>query len=319
MYRTSILTSYPQISFYRHRFHFNTYEFSSLFSHFPCPCIHCRAILSLPSWQETMRNTNTALRPHRKSSADQPRSPNSLEPDASFFLRRRRTNKSSQPDAYDSEPVSPRFGAHLSKPTTYNSNPLEVDAISTASSLTLGSKFPLNVSDWNERVQRETRAGSGDFPPRNPADPPRPAKEGHEWVWFPEGYWAEREKLERKPSRRWFQKSSDRQSASSLSPKSIKSCTPNNVDSPGIKIVSPTSHGSSSHASQTTDDKSSQTANTARRIKRGFSFIAPTRPYFTSRPVELGAVFCKVKKGLETKVTSRPDIVRIHTSTAKQG
>ncbi|KAM7202904.1 hypothetical protein V8F33_002562 [Rhypophila sp. PSN 637] len=24
-------------------------------------------------------------------------------------------------------------------------------------------------------------------------DPPRPAKEGFEWVWFPEGYWAERE------------------------------------------------------------------------------------------------------------------------------
>ncbi|ORY65296.1 uncharacterized protein BCR38DRAFT_484738 [Pseudomassariella vexata] len=25
-------------------------------------------------------------------------------------------------------------------------------------------------------------------------DPPRPAKEGYEWVWFPEGYWAERER-----------------------------------------------------------------------------------------------------------------------------
>ncbi|KAK4214846.1 hypothetical protein QBC37DRAFT_141623 [Rhypophila decipiens] len=24
-------------------------------------------------------------------------------------------------------------------------------------------------------------------------DPPRPAKEGFEWVWFPDGYWAERE------------------------------------------------------------------------------------------------------------------------------
>ncbi|KAI1762921.1 hypothetical protein GGR53DRAFT_396333 [Hypoxylon sp. FL1150] len=27
-------------------------------------------------------------------------------------------------------------------------------------------------------------------------DPPRPAKEGHEWVWFPAGYWAEREIVE---------------------------------------------------------------------------------------------------------------------------
>ncbi|KAI1142384.1 hypothetical protein F5Y05DRAFT_224649 [Hypoxylon sp. FL0543] len=27
-------------------------------------------------------------------------------------------------------------------------------------------------------------------------DPPRPAREGHEWVWFPAGYWAEREIVE---------------------------------------------------------------------------------------------------------------------------
>ncbi|KAK8010480.1 hypothetical protein PG990_009445 [Apiospora arundinis] len=27
-------------------------------------------------------------------------------------------------------------------------------------------------------------------------DPPRPAKDGYEWVWFPGGYWAERERVE---------------------------------------------------------------------------------------------------------------------------
>ncbi|KAI0965150.1 hypothetical protein F4678DRAFT_453609 [Xylaria arbuscula] len=37
-------------------------------------------------------------------------------------------------------------------------------------------------------------------------DPPRPAKEGYEWVWFPGGYWAEREIVEapRKDSTRPF-------------------------------------------------------------------------------------------------------------------
>ncbi|KAI2628389.1 hypothetical protein GGS21DRAFT_545643 [Xylaria nigripes] len=30
-------------------------------------------------------------------------------------------------------------------------------------------------------------------------DPPRPAKEGYEWVWFPAGYWAEREIAETPP------------------------------------------------------------------------------------------------------------------------
>lgn len=29
--------------------------------------------------------------------------------------------------------------------------------------------------------------------PATLVDPPRPAKEGYEWVWFPAGYWAERE------------------------------------------------------------------------------------------------------------------------------
>lgn len=32
--------------------------------------------------------------------------------------------------------------------------------------------------------------------PSSNLDPPRPAKEGHEWVWFPAGYWAEREVIE---------------------------------------------------------------------------------------------------------------------------
>ncbi|KAI1503847.1 hypothetical protein F5X99DRAFT_424845 [Biscogniauxia marginata] len=32
--------------------------------------------------------------------------------------------------------------------------------------------------------------------PSSYIDPPRPAKEGYEWVWFPGGYWAEREVVE---------------------------------------------------------------------------------------------------------------------------
>ncbi|KAI3338644.1 hypothetical protein F4824DRAFT_72489 [Ustulina deusta] len=32
--------------------------------------------------------------------------------------------------------------------------------------------------------------------PATAIDPPRPAKEGYEWVWFPAGYWAEREIVE---------------------------------------------------------------------------------------------------------------------------
>ncbi|KAI5868455.1 hypothetical protein GGS23DRAFT_545650 [Durotheca rogersii] len=38
-------------------------------------------------------------------------------------------------------------------------------------------------------------------PPNKSIDPPRPAKEGHEWVWFPAGYWAEREMPEEGPTK----------------------------------------------------------------------------------------------------------------------
>ncbi|RDW92118.1 hypothetical protein BP5796_01512 [Coleophoma crateriformis] len=51
-------------------------------------------------------------------------------------------------------------------------------------------------------------------------DPPRPAKEGFEWVWFPEGYWAERESTEvtdrKKP---WFGKRSSSYKSGLFSPK----------------------------------------------------------------------------------------------------
>lgn len=45
------------------------------------------------------------------------------------------------------------------------------------------------------------------------ADPPRPARDGYEWVWFPDGYWAER------PSER---KSSNDSQASDTTPSAVR-------------------------------------------------------------------------------------------------
>ncbi|KAK7981764.1 Cdc73 family RNA pol II accessory factor, partial [Apiospora saccharicola] len=41
-----------------------------------------------------------------------------------------------------------------------------------------------------------TSSFNGSRTPSYGVDPPRPAKEGFEWVWFPGGYWAEREHVE---------------------------------------------------------------------------------------------------------------------------
>ncbi|KAF4126528.1 essential nuclear protein 1 [Geosmithia morbida] len=55
----------------------------------------------------------------------------------------------------------------------------------------------------------EDRRRSGFFdgaisfpPPSSSVDPPRPARVGFEWVWFPEGYWAERQTPAVRPRRR---------------------------------------------------------------------------------------------------------------------
>lgn len=41
---------------------------------------------------------------------------------------------------------------------------------------------------WSGSTQSRSTRNSGS----KTSEPPRPAKDGFEWVWFPEGYWAER-------------------------------------------------------------------------------------------------------------------------------
>jgi parafibromin len=272
------------------------------------------------------RDRNGASNAHRKMSVDNPRPSKSLDPDPSFLLRRQKTNKSSQPD--DSEPVSPRFGATTSRQKHHsggsNKSILEINTNSVTSSLSLGSKFPPNVSDWNEKVQWETRSSSGDFPPRHAADPPRPAREGYEWVWFPEGYWAERERpesyLKIQKSRKWFHKSQDRQSnPSSLSRDLRGNKTTNDTDLPEIKTGSTTSHGSSSRASQTMEVRDNGTDTPGSKIKKGLQYVSLTHPHFVSPTGQPEGLYCKVKRGIETRVNTKTQMVWFHFPMLYEG
>lgn len=270
-----------------------------------------------------MKNPNLTQNRHRRTSADNPQPSNTLEPEPSFFLRRRKTNRSSQRD--DSEPVSPRFNPAKTRPTHHsggsNKSNLEVKTNSATSSLSLGSRYPQNVSDWNEKVQRETRSGSG-AQNRLAIDPPRPAKEGYEWVWFPEGYWAEREKPESSPreqktekGRNWFQKSQDRLGDSLSASKEAKgNKTPPNDDIPQIRIGGMKSPGSSSRESQTTEDRSITTDASGSKIKRGLQFVSPTHPHFTSPTGQPEGLYCKVKRNLESAVINKPQMVIVSLS-----
>ncbi|KAF2973403.1 hypothetical protein GQX73_g143 [Xylaria multiplex] len=50
----------------------------------------------------------------------------------------------------------------------------------------------MSFSSATRQSLREIFSSVGSIP-TNGIDPPRPAKDGYEWVWFPAGYWAERE------------------------------------------------------------------------------------------------------------------------------
>ena len=261
------------------------------------------------------KNSVPSSRLQRESSADSPRIRNTLELDASIFFRRR-SHKSSQPDG--SEPVSPRFGATKVRPTNQcgdsNQRILEADLNSVTPSLSLGREYHPNVSDWNEKVQQEVRSGSGDHISRHVADPPRPPRAGYEWVWFPEGYWAERERvkssLKDQKSRKWFRKSQERHVKPSPPFKgAMGTNTPADADVSGIKIDSNASHGRSK-ASQIAENNVRSLPTPGSKITRGLQYMSPTYPHFISPSRQPEGLYCKVKRGIEDKVVNRPQMVR---------
>jgi parafibromin len=91
------------------------------------------------------------------------------------------------------------------------------------------SKYRI-ITDWSAGVSTTSPSSFGP-PVRNLVDPPRPAKPGHEWVWFPEGYWAEREvrgyTSPNDVKQRWWNRSPAQKSLISKSHSSTKSANEN--------------------------------------------------------------------------------------------
>jgi hypothetical protein len=100
---------------------------------------------------------------------------------------------------------------------------------------------PINASVTTRRPERDAAPSS---PPNLGIDPPRPAREGYEWVWFPEGYWAEREMRSQYGNskaadhRRWKWRSKSAKSQSHLGSESPE-LSPNTVmaGSPGRSLI----------------------------------------------------------------------------------
>ncbi len=167
------------------------------------------------------------------------------------------------------------------------------------------SAMPRNIADWNERVTNGFEAQV-----TRPSDPPRPPKEGFEWVWFPEGYWAEREMRNAPPKApstlyKWWERNPDRKSKASgeFTDKSSP-----DFEIPEIRIESRRSRGSwrsrSPPKNQAGSRRPSSKTSTSKSIL-GFTFIEHqvSEP---RRPSEKLGLYCRAKKNIEALVQKPP-------------
>jgi hypothetical protein len=189
-----------------------------------------------------------------------------LTPDmTTYFLVRRNSKK--DPVGSASTGVSPRFGeggsgTYSKSPKSgqsreFNRSNRETEPYSIESSVSVASQQNRNVRDWNEKRWSDPVTNPNKSYRRHPLDPPRPAKDGMEWVWFPEGYWAEREirSLPAKPTKRTsikrlFKRPTDQRTTSSQS-NSTSTKTPTKSTILRIEIGSLKSMKSSSRGSPT--------------------------------------------------------------------
>ncbi|CAG8977642.1 hypothetical protein HYALB_00006592 [Hymenoscyphus albidus] len=154
----------------------------------------------------------------------------------------------------------------------------------------LGKRRRGDISDWNEKVHNNSsdtiRKPCGPSPSlSNFTDPPRPAKEGMEWVWFPEGYWAERERKElfstsekQTSFQKWFNRKDDQ--SEDISPTLI----------PQIKIGSVT-------ANSRRESTMSRKSLTATIVKSG------KKSRLSSADKE--GIYDKTKRTIESKILRR--------------
>jgi hypothetical protein len=147
---------------------------------------------------------------------------------------------------------------------------------------------------WRDR-EEETE-------PQLNSDPPRPPREGYEWVWFPKGYWAERPKRRSQEKNRfrlqWNWRSpisgkeidnppSSREGAGfSQSPKSFYFALPKSP-----VVIEPTSKYQDTQNSISTPQNSG-------RIFRWIQYMSPTHPHFVSPTGEPEGLYGKAKRGI---------------------
>lgn len=179
----------------------------------------------------------------------------------------------------------------------------------------------ISVTKWDEKRRSTATLGLEYNQLRHAADPPRPPKDGMEWVWFPEGYWAERERKEldffsRKQHpglKSWLSKSSPTHNSTTPPPRRspIKSRqsvskSPTRPIIPQIKIGSVSSGKRFSRASESArGDNESRKRSSASNQDRSNQDRTPV-----SSTAEKDGLYCRAKRNLEHRFSKRSKTVR---------
>ncbi|CZR62381.1 uncharacterized protein PAC_12278 [Phialocephala subalpina] len=252
------------------------------------------------------------LNVEKKTDSTSPLSTKTLDPDlASYFLVHRQTRDSTavSPSYQEFKDNASRKSAKSNKTTKSKHARTPANSISSA---LLASRKRRNIAEWNDKsVGASTKLWTPSLfeSQRHPADPPRPPRPGLEWVWFPDGYWAEREVRDvplKKTRPRWWNISPEMSAEKSKRDSATSRLTADNVpqrtDIPEIKI------GSSSHSifvtagkpSRKSSRKSSKVESLLSIKLGGFNFLRPdTETDISSQPETLGSKN-RVESGMDS-------------------
>jgi hypothetical protein len=147
----------------------------------------------------------------------------------------------------------------------------------------------------------------------HPADPPRPAREGMEWVWFPEGYWAERERKEmfmteskHRTIQKWFNRIPDTRLISPFQDQSPGG-SPTKTLIPRIKIGSINTRKSSSRgSSRRHSERHSEPVRNSSLKKRGRNMLSLSN----GGEQERLSLLSRTKKTFEARILGKQPEVR---------
>ena len=243
-----------------------------------------------------------------------PKLSDDLEPECTPCVPlRRMANESLEASEADSQlatPSRPHEGRMIQR--TESSKNSILDTLITVSSASFSSQisnYRQKVSNWNVKVLRETKSEIVKPQPLPAVQPPRPPRDGFEWVWFAEGYWAERERRgstrkKQKSRQKWFRRDARSQSSSPSVKMCMKSSSP-----PKIKLPQITVDDCQTVHDEVIESVSRRSSNM--NLRQGIGFTNPTHPYTNALDGELGGLYYKTKRYLRSRFKDRAKMVRL--------